>query len=211
MSREPLPGLPGGKPIDARAAERDAADKGRVVEYGWLGLRAVWISDQASAGQIEDMRNAFFAGAAHVFGCMTGGMLDGGTTETPGDKVGPEVVGRVLRRMDLLLMELTKFHADFQRKKQQRPSAHIAAAIAGHDSDMVSAMDQIDRALRGLMEARGNLTAADLAMALTFPLLHVARYSEEAGARAAIDAVRVALDAIEESVAKRHPPKGPPQ
>lgn len=200
MSRPPLPGLPGGKPIDPHAAERDAADKGRVVEYGWLGLRAVWISDQAPAAQIEDMRNAFFAGAAHVFGCMTGGMLDGGTTETPGD----------LRRMDLLQMELTRFHADFQRKKQPRPSAHIAAAIAGHDSAMVSAMDQIDRALRGLMEARGKLTAADLAMALTFPLLHVARYSEEAGARAGIDAMRVALDTIEDAVAQRHP-KGAPQ
>lgn len=202
MSRAPLPGLPGGKPYDAGAAEREAADKGRLIESGWLGLRAMWIADTAPSAQIEDMRNAFFAGAAHLQGCLLGGALDPGQTETQDD----------LRRMDLLQLELTRFRAEFDRKKQPRPSAHIAAAVAGHETETLIAMDQVDRALRQLLEARGTLTAADCAYVLTFPLLHIARYSSESGARAAIDAMRVALDAVEEMAAKFNPPpQGAPQ
>ena len=116
-----------------------------------------------------------------------------------------------LRRMDLLQLEISKFRSEFDRKKQPRPSAHIAAALAGHDTETLIAMDQVDRAIRQLAETKGKLTAADLAFVLTFPVLHIGRYSSEHGARAGIDAMRAALDAIEEMVAKLNPPKGPPQ
>ena len=49
----------GGKPIDPRAAERDAADKGRRVLIRVAGLARRRIRRPRSAGQIEDMRNAF--------------------------------------------------------------------------------------------------------------------------------------------------------
>ena len=122
MSRPPLPGLPQGKPRDPRAAEREAADRGLLVESGWLGLRALWISDDAPAIQIEEMRNAFFAGAQHVFGMLTGGALDEGPVETEADLV----------RMNKLQLELSKFHADFQRRRLRGPmTGHAAAALAG--------------------------------------------------------------------------------
>lgn len=46
---------------------RELVDKGKLIEAGWVGLRLATIPLDASATQLEEMRNAFFAGAAHLF------------------------------------------------------------------------------------------------------------------------------------------------
>lgn len=41
--------------------------KGRLVEAGWISLRIAAVPQGASEVQINEMRNAFFAGAQHLF------------------------------------------------------------------------------------------------------------------------------------------------
>lgn len=47
--------------------ERELVDKGKLIEAGWIGLRIAAVPLDASAIQLEEMRNAFFAGAQHLF------------------------------------------------------------------------------------------------------------------------------------------------
>jgi len=81
-------------------------DKGQIIEAGWIGLKMLTIPEDASSTQIEEMRNAFFAGAQHVFGSIMG-MLEAGTEPTDKD----------LRRMSLLNDELNQFLEQFKRQK----------------------------------------------------------------------------------------------
>lgn len=46
---------------------RELADKGKLIEAGWVGLRLAAVPLDAPAIQLEEMRNAFFAGAQHLF------------------------------------------------------------------------------------------------------------------------------------------------
>jgi hypothetical protein len=43
------------------------ADEGKLVEAGWLGYRASVIPPEASQIQVRETRQAFFAGATHLF------------------------------------------------------------------------------------------------------------------------------------------------
>ncbi len=51
----------------AARAEQALADKGLLIEAGWVGLKMMTMPDDAPSDQLEEMRNAFFAGARHVF------------------------------------------------------------------------------------------------------------------------------------------------
>jgi len=82
--------------------ERELTDKGQLIEAGFVSLRLVAIPLDAPASQIEEMRNAFFAGAQHLFASMLD-VLDEGSEPTAKD----------LERMDLIDRELKKFINDF--------------------------------------------------------------------------------------------------
>ncbi|GAA3849457.1 hypothetical protein GCM10022626_19710 [[Pseudomonas] carboxydohydrogena] len=70
----------------------------RLIEAGWIGLRIAAIPLDAPAVQLDEMRNAFFAGAQHLFySIMT--ILEEGSDATDND----------LKRMDLIDRELRAF------------------------------------------------------------------------------------------------------
>lgn len=81
---------------------RDLTDKGMLIESGWIGLRLACDLEDAPKIQLEEMRNAFFAGAQHLFtSIMT--ILDPGAEPTAKD----------LERMDQIDRELKAFINDF--------------------------------------------------------------------------------------------------
>lgn len=88
-----------------RRLERELVDKGKLIESGWVGLRLAAIPEDAGKTQLEEMRNAFFAGAQHLFASIMD-ILDDDREPTPAD----------LRRMDLINTELEVFIKDFSRK-----------------------------------------------------------------------------------------------
>lgn len=79
------------------------ADEGKLIEAGWVSLRLHAVPLNASAVQLEEMRNAFMAGAQHLFASIMT-MLDPGVEETPAD----------LRRMDLIDRELEAFGKELE-------------------------------------------------------------------------------------------------
>lgn len=84
---------------------RDLADSGKLIEAGWIGLRCAAIPADASQIQLDEMRNAFFAGAQHLFGTIMT-VLDPEAEPTEND----------LRRMDLIDKELREFIGEFAKR-----------------------------------------------------------------------------------------------
>jgi len=85
--------------------ERELIDKGKIIEAGWIGLRLAAVPDNASAMQLEEMRNAFFAGAQHLFASIMSAM-DPGEEPTEDD----------MRRMGCIQDELDDFIEKFELK-----------------------------------------------------------------------------------------------
>lgn len=87
---------------------RELADKGKLVEAGWVSFRILVLSPTAGAEQLEMMRLAFMAGAQHLFGSIAGGMgvLDPDAEPTEMD----------LHRMDLIDQELRGFVEEFKQR-----------------------------------------------------------------------------------------------
>jgi hypothetical protein len=83
---------------------RELAEQGKLIEAGWIGLRLACDLHDAPAGQLDDMRNAFFAGAQHLLGSIQNGILDPDAEPTEGD----------LRRFSLIDQELREFIQDFE-------------------------------------------------------------------------------------------------
>lgn len=81
---------------------RELTDHGKLIEAGWVGLRIAAIPLDASAVQLDEMRNAFFAGAQHLFGSVM-------TIMDPG--VGP--TEKDIERIALIARELRAFIKDF--------------------------------------------------------------------------------------------------
>ena len=82
-----------------------ATDESKIIELGWIGLRASAIAPDAPQLQIDEMRMAFFAGAQHLFGSIMT-MLDPESEPTERD----------FRRMSNIDKELQAFLADFSAK-----------------------------------------------------------------------------------------------
>lgn len=82
---------------------RELADKGQLIEAGWVGLRLVAIPLDASPVQLDEMRNAYFAGAQHLFSSIM-------TILEP----DAEPTAKDLERMDLIDRELRKFIQQFE-------------------------------------------------------------------------------------------------
>jgi hypothetical protein len=64
--------------------ERELLAKGMLIEAGFVGLRLAAIPLDAPAIQIEEMRNAFFAGAQHLMSSIMT-VLDPGADVTDAD------------------------------------------------------------------------------------------------------------------------------
>ena len=77
---------------------RELADKGKLVEAGWVAMRINCVPHNAPAWQLHDMRMAYMAGAQHLFASIMT-ILDDGVEETEAD----------LTRMDLIAKELEVF------------------------------------------------------------------------------------------------------
>ena len=80
--------------------------EGKLIEAGWVSLRLMTLPQDAPQIQIDEMRNAFFAGAQHLFGSLMT-ILDPGTEE---------ITAADLAKMDLIHRELNVFIADYQKK-----------------------------------------------------------------------------------------------
>jgi hypothetical protein len=80
------------------------ADEGRVVAAGWQIYRLACLKIPPHEAR-DDLREAFEAGAEHLFGTMMS-MLDPGTEETPAD----------MARMDRLNDELKPIRQRLQLK-----------------------------------------------------------------------------------------------
>jgi hypothetical protein len=77
---------------------RKLADDGKLIEAGWISLRIVAIPPDAGPAQLENMRNAFMAGAQHLFSSIMT-VLDPGAEPTDAD----------MTRMSLIADELAAF------------------------------------------------------------------------------------------------------
>lgn len=77
---------------------RGLTDEGKLIEAGWLGLRAVWVDPKAPDQQVSELRQAFMAGAQHLFTSIMQ-VLDPGEEPSAAD----------LNRMSLIDAELRAF------------------------------------------------------------------------------------------------------
>lgn len=83
---------------------KELADKGLLVESGWIALRSVWLHPDSPPEQVRDLRWAFMAGAQHTFSMMLAS-LDSGEEPTEADML----------RMEKLSAELDRFHDEMGR------------------------------------------------------------------------------------------------
>jgi hypothetical protein len=74
------------------------ADRGLIIESGWVGLTIIWGLENAPVVQKMEMRKAFFAGAQHLFTCIMN-VLEPGAEPTDKD----------LKVMDGVFKELEDF------------------------------------------------------------------------------------------------------
>jgi hypothetical protein len=91
------------------ATTRALADESKIIEAGWLGLKHLAIPPDAPAIQLEEMRNAFFAGAHHVFNSIIVFL-----------STGEEVTEADLTRMSNINDELQAFLIEFSHHHNLR-------------------------------------------------------------------------------------------
>jgi len=84
-----------------------AVAQGKLIELGWSGLRKLAIPSDAPQVQLDAMRNAFFAGAQHVFSVL---MRITSSDETPENDARDAAI------FESVDAELREFIADFQRR-----------------------------------------------------------------------------------------------
>lgn len=78
---------------------------GKLIEAGWIGLRMMSVPPDAPPIQIEEMRNAFFAGAQHLFSSIMT-TLDPSAEPTEGD----------MEKLSKIDDELQRFIADYMKR-----------------------------------------------------------------------------------------------
>ena len=87
------------------ALSKRLVDQGLLIEAGWQTLKLMSVSPNAPQIQLNEMRNAFFAGAQHLFASVLG-ILD------PEE----EITDQDMRRMDAIAKELQNFYNEFVAK-----------------------------------------------------------------------------------------------
>lgn len=88
------------------------AEEGRIIEGGWLALRATWLPAGAPDHQVRDLRCAFMAGAQHLFASILT-ILDPGSEATDAD----------MSKMNAIAAELEIFCAEIEGRMQGPGSA----------------------------------------------------------------------------------------
>lgn len=96
----------------AGVASKAMADKGKLIEAGWIAMRLMTIPAGASAIQLDEMRNAFMAGAQHLFGSIM-------TILDPEE----EPTERDLHRMELIASELEAYGETLKLRLHTKGSA----------------------------------------------------------------------------------------
>lgn len=87
---------------------KELVDKGQIIEAGWVSLRLMALPPDTCKVQIDEMRNAFFAGAQHLFASLMSS-LEEDAEPTEAD----------LRRMDLIEEELEGFIKEYELRHAQ--------------------------------------------------------------------------------------------
>lgn len=90
---------------------RHLIDQRKLIEAGFIAMRVLAIPADAPPVQIDAMREAFFAGAQHLFGSIMT-ILDRGTEPTDND----------IRRMNWIDAELQNFIEVYAKKHNLPPS-----------------------------------------------------------------------------------------
>lgn len=75
------------------------ADEGRLIEAGFVAMRAAIIPVDASEGQISDMRIAYMAGAQHLYASMMS-VMDSDREPTPRDLLRMAAIDTELRSFE---------------------------------------------------------------------------------------------------------------
>jgi hypothetical protein len=90
----------------ADAITKDASNKGKLIEAGWLAMVATTFPKEGvSQVQYDEMRSAFFAGAHHLYASIMN-VLDEDAEPTADDML----------RMQLIHEELDAFLQDYKRR-----------------------------------------------------------------------------------------------
>lgn len=84
------------------------SDEGKLIEVGFMAMRAAIIPITASEGQVSDMRIAFMAGAQHLYGSIMS-MMESDREPTDAD----------MRRMSLIASELEAFGVELKFRVQK--------------------------------------------------------------------------------------------
>ncbi len=103
------------KPRPCEALEqwtKQLADEGKLIEAGWVGYQLAVLPPNAPQIQIDECRQAFMAGAQHLFHSIMS-ILDPGADPTDAD----------LRKMDLIDKELTAFYDHMMLKLKPEGSS----------------------------------------------------------------------------------------
>ena len=86
----------------ADSVAKDMADRGRLIEAGWLSFKHVAYPDGMAPSQEQQLRQAFFSGAQHLYGTMMS-IMDEDREPTEQD----------MKRMTLVDAELESFVFEF--------------------------------------------------------------------------------------------------
>lgn len=89
----------------ADAIAKDMADQGRLIEGGWLSMSHMAYPDGMVPMQEQQLRQAFFCGAQHLYGTMMSIMDE--------DK---EPTDQDMKRMALIDAELESFLHEFMHR-----------------------------------------------------------------------------------------------
>ena len=84
----------------------DLADNGKLIEFGWHGLRHFAIKADAPQVQLDEMRFAFYAGAQHLFGSLMAIMGVAGRRSLPTEQDRD--------RVELISKELAAFVKQYE-------------------------------------------------------------------------------------------------
>lgn len=97
--------MPSKKEIQTVAQElsKRLSDQGRLIEAGWVMLRAMAVPPDMPQMQVNEMRYAFMAGAQHLFASIMT-ILDPGEEPTYAD----------LARLEKIHIELDKFRQEME-------------------------------------------------------------------------------------------------
>jgi hypothetical protein len=75
---------------------KNATDEGKVIELGWLSLRALALSPEAPEEQVDQLRKSFFCGAHFLFSSIMT-LLEPGTEPTELDRLRLDMIHRELK------------------------------------------------------------------------------------------------------------------